>query len=210
MKKYVLLLLTVAAAMFAIVQWDFQKHRDPHDIANPDPNHTHTDFAVWIDGDRMDFSAPELMSEKEDDDSATADHAKHGHQHHDYLHLHDGVGHVIHRHKPGLSIGEFFESIRISISGTCYASFTPLADGELCGSTPFRLFVNGSEMPFTMDYVFEDLDQILITNAANDAEVARELSVMTDDACVYSERCPWRGEVPVENCIADPAIPCTE
>jgi hypothetical protein len=161
------------------------------------------------DGEQMDFSAPELMSETESGET-DADHEAHGHKHHPHLHLHDGIGHVIHRHKPGLSLREFFASLQLNIVGLCYTSFMPLSDGQLCGETPFRMFVNGTEMPLDLDYAFADLDRILMTNAATDAEIADQLQHLTDDACLYSKRCPWRGEPPAENCIADPAVPCVE
>ncbi len=184
-------------------------NRDPHAIANPDPNHTHTDFAIWMDGQRIDFSNEEFMSESEDGQTED-DHEAHGHKHHPYLHLHDDDGNVIHRHKPGLSIGDFFASIQIGIDAHCYTSSAPMADREMCGDTPFRMFVNGKEMPLNLAYVFDDLDQILFTNAVDDAEVAEQIGQMTEDACLYSQRCPWRGTPPVENCVADPKVPCVE
>ena len=204
MKKLIAL---VGILIIGFVAWGKMRPHDPYAVANPHPNHTHTDFAIWMDGERMDFSDPDLMSGTSSDET-THDEAEERHD--PYLHLHDEIGHVIHRHKPGLTIGDFFGSIQIGISGECYASFAPLEDGELCGDNPFRMFVNGEEMPVTMEYVYEDLDQILFTNADTEEEVQKELQQMTDDACLYSQRCPWRGEPPAENCIADPAIPCTE
>ena len=75
-----------------------------------------------------------------------------------------------------------------------------------------RLFVNGKELPYVDhdNYVFADGDRILITDATTDAEVRQELSLMTDDACLYSKTCPWRGAPPTEGCVADPEVPCRE
>ena len=199
--------LSIPSVILAALLLSACAARDPHDIANPDPNHTHADFAIWMDGQRMDFSAPELMSGLSSDEST---HDEDSERHDPYLHLHDGIGHVIHRHKPGLSVGDFFASIQIGIDGNCYTSFAPLADGEICGDHPFRMFINGKEVPLNLSYVFEDIDQMLFTNASEDAEVQKELQQLTDDACLYSKRCPWRGEPPAENCIADPAVPCVE
>lgn len=174
---------------------------------NPDPNHTHIDFAIWVNGERLDFSDDEFMSESETEESGD-DHEEHGHKHHPYLHLHDGNGDVLHRHKPGLALEEFFRSLQVGFDEFCYASFMPLADGQICGTTPFRMFVNGEERPLDLSYVFEDVDSILLTNAATDEDVRQQLDAMTDDACLYSRTCPWRGDPPTENCLADPEVPC--
>lgn len=167
-------------------------------VSNPDPNHTHADFVVWVNAEMLNFSADELMSGSSDTHL------------HPYLHLHDGVGHVIHRHKQDLTLKEFFDSLQVGFDEKCYGSFAPMADGFICGETPFRMFVNGKEQPFDLGYVFSDTDRILLTNTENDAEVTKELDGLTDDACIYSRTCPWRGEAPKEGCIADPAVPCLE
>ena len=203
------LLLAIVATMIALAAWAALRPQDPYAIANPDPNHTHADFAVWVNGEQMKYDGEEFMSEAEDEET-DEDHEAHGHKHHPYLHLHDGQGHVIHRHKPGISVGEFFQSLQLDFDTLCYISTMPMADGQICGETPFRMFVNGEERLLDPDYVFEDLDQILFTNAATDAQVQKELEQMTEDACLYSQRCPWKGEPPEENCIADPAVPCIE
>lgn len=177
-------------------------------VANPDPNHTHADFAVWVNGKQLDFSGPEFMSGTSEEDDP--DHTKHD----PYLHLHDGNGHVIHRHKPGLNIGMFFTSLGLDMDNGC----TPNpGSGCIRKGAPLRMFVNGS--PFLPDgetatldrhYVFHDGDQILLTDAMDDREVRHQLGLMTDDACKYSQTCPWRGKPPVENCIADPTVPCVQ
>lgn len=172
---------------------------------NPDPNHTHADFAVWMDGKQMDFSDDEFMS-------GTSDEVDPNHTKHDkYLHLHDGNGHVIHRHKPGLTLAQFFSTLNVGFSTNCFSSGVLGSDGEVCAETPFRLFVNGKEHFFAeLQYVFEDTDHILITNSADQQEVERELQLMTDDACRYSQTCPWKGKPPAENCVSDPEVPCVQ
>ena len=37
-----------------------------------------------------------------------------------YLHLHDGNGHVIHRHKPDLTLGDFFHSLGMTMTSSCF------------------------------------------------------------------------------------------
>src|SRR5438552_3152496 len=74
----------------------------PPSIAkNPDPNHTHADFAMWMNGRKWNFSAAKYMSTT-------------GHDLDEYMHMHDGNGHVVHMHKPGLPLSEFFTSLKFT------------------------------------------------------------------------------------------------
>jgi hypothetical protein len=164
---------------------------------NPDPNHTHTDFAVYMNGQKMDFSSDQFMSGAIEEDSHTDDSHKHA-----YLHLHDNIGHVLHRHKPGLTLGEFFESLQIDMTEDCFNDF--------CSTEAKRwtMIVNGQHGPLNPTYQFEDLDQILLTYGSTEEQITAQWNAMTDDSCLYSRTCPQRGDPPAENCIADPAVPC--
>ena len=157
---------------------------------NPDPNHTHADFAVWVDGQQVDFSGSEYMSGVSYDEHS---HDEESEYHHEHLHLHDEIGHVVHRHKPGLTLREFFNSLEFVFP-------EPIER--------WTMWINGEQFDFNLDYQFQDMDQILLTNSAGSAEVLHQVEQLTDDACLYSRTCPWRGDPPAENCIADPAIPC--
>ncbi len=201
----IILLIAVGAAMW-------YGHRP---AKNPDPNHTHADFAVWLDGKQLDFSGSDFMTEELTDaqlaaletQTATGSKIQVLKQ---YLHLHDGNGHVIHRHKPGLTLGDFFSTLPWSGSGYV-GNVYHLADSPV-GDQAFnvRLFVNGVENAQGSAYVFNDGDHLLITNATDPVEVKKELGLMTDDACMYSKTCPWRGPAPTESCISDPTVPCVE
>jgi len=194
---------------------------------NPDPNHAHADFAVYINNKKLDFSDPKYM-ESPPRDEAPADSTKEektsllfssalAHEEEEdsadtpaarkYIHLHDGNGHVIHRHKPELTIGDFFASIGFPMTSEC---FTLDTDEKYCNESGKRwqMFVNGTEHTYDPDYIFADLDHILLTYAATAAQLQAELAAMTDDACLYSKTCPERGTPPTENCIADAEIPC--
>ncbi len=175
-------------------------------VPNPDPNHTHADFAVWIDGRHIDFSDEKYMSGNSWNEHS---HDENQERNDEYLHLHDGVGHVIHRHKPGIPIRSFFESISFGITADCFLLDTGT---RYCENGPkhWRMFINEQEMPFDPDYVFEDMDQILLTYGSDNETIKDQLSMMTDDACIYSKTCPWRGDPPDEGCVADPIIPCVE
>ena len=186
--------------------------------ANPDPNHTHADFAVWVSGTRLDFSGDQYMSGISTDPNS---HPTEGLQ--KYLHLHDGNGHVMHRHKPGLTVGEFLASIGMSVTTQCITidqtQFAKLDSGwvsdfavtpELCNTGKFHwsMVVNGELRELDPAYAFADGDKILFSYGASDTVWQDEWTEMTDDACKYSQTCPWRGKPPTENCIADPEVPC--
>lgn len=166
---------------------------------NPDSSHTHADLAIWIEGKKVDLSDKKYMQSEESGDSAKEENP----------HLHDGVGHVIHRHKPGQSIGGFLGAIGIASTRQCVTlgKKAPACNQE---GKQWQMFVNGTERPFDPSYVFTDIDSILLTFGATAEQVQEQLRMRTDDACLYSRTCPERGEPPEENCIADPAVPCTE
>ena len=172
---------------------------------NPDPNHTHADFRVMLDGASVDFSGEAFMT-----GASTEDHTRDPSLSpmRQFLHLHDGLGHVIHRHKPGLTLQDFFDSINVGFTAECIVYRAPLDRDMRCSGSPWRMFVNGQERPFSLNFEFADADKILLTTAADQADAEREWAAMTDDACLYSRLCPERGDPPAENCVADPEIPC--
>ncbi len=171
---------------------------EPDASLNPDANHTHADFAVWFGAERLDFSKPEYMSGLSADETT---HDEPGEVHDMHLHLHDGNGDVIHRHKPGLTLGEFFASLGMTFTTDCFT----YEGREACNG---RMFINGREVPMNPGYVFQDLDHVLLSYDSDDEAVESQLSALSDEACLYSKACPWRGDPPTENCIADPEIPC--
>lgn len=179
---------------FTALFFAFAKISSAEPAVNPDPNHTHADFAVFIDGNRIDFSQEKYMSTDTD-------------PRHPYTHVHDGNGNVMHRHKPGITIGDFFSSLNISLSADCFV----LDTGErYCNdeSKQLKMFVNEQEVPVDPAYVFQDLDQILLTYGASDTEYYQQLRMLSNDACRYSQTCPERGSPPKENCVSDPTVPC--
>jgi len=191
-------------------------NRDPYQVQNPDPNHTHVDFALWIEGEKIDLSGDEFMSGLSTDEHT---HDEEGEYHHQYLHLHDGNGHVMHSHKPGQTLRTFFESLGFAFSkdGLNVCIQAP-GKSRVCEDEAMHrnwiFIVNGEKKPFLdIEYAFQDLDKVLIVLSKTDdgdehPEAWGYWEQMTDDACLYSKRCPWRGDPPTENCVADPAVPC--
>lgn len=199
---------------------------------NPDPNHTHADFAVWIFGTKLNFTNEIYMSGSSTDEGT---HPTEGVR--KYIHLHDGNDDVLHMHKPGITLGEFVASLGLEMKKDCVVldeyqmeffhetleaeSEPDFADvgmftnnpREICTNAKFQwqLFVNGEEKPFDPSYQPSDVDKILLTfndGEADETQLSAEKKAMTDEACMYSKTCPWKGAPPTENCIADPEVPC--
>lgn len=190
------------------------------DYQNPDPNHTHADFAIWVNGVQLDFTDQLYMSEAYDPNNGQEIRVDPMRK---YLHLHDNIGTVVHRHKPGLTLGEFMASIGNPMDGQCItvdeSQYASLDAGwkesfdvqpALCDNGKFRwtMVVNEQQVPFDPTYVFTDEDQVLLSYGASDTAWQEQWDSMTNEACLFSKTCPWRGVPPAENCIADPAVPC--
>jgi len=206
MKKFIV--ITLATLSLASCERQFQP--------NPDPNHTHADFALWINGEQVDFSKDEFMSGLSRDETT---HDEADERHHEYLHLHDGNGHVLHSHKPGQTLGEFLESLGVVFrkEGLNLCAEVPGMEKACEDEAMHRnwvMIVNGVQQPFfDTAYAFSDMDKILMVLPKTDdgdehPEAWGYWEQMTDDACLYSKTCPWKGDPPTENCIADPTIPC--
>lgn len=188
---------------------------------NPDPNHTHADFAVWINGTQWDFSLPKYMSEAP---KPQASHrwfvpqalAHGGHEEggvipeRKFFHFHDGNGNVIHSHKPDQKIADFFASIGWQMTNVCIETDTHERYCNAGGDKKWHMFVSGKEQDMNPHYVFTDGDQLLFSYGSTKGEMLQQIIGQTADACLYSQTCPERGEPPSESCVADPAVPCVE
>ncbi len=147
---------------------------------NPDPNHTHADFAVWINGVQLDFSQekfmshvpvavdtstssftiiPEASAHDDEPEGGSGSVAITGRE---YLHLHDMNGHVIHRHKPGLTFGDFLASLGFvfseKVAGSSNVQCLTTPDGkEYCNDADpiegfhWWVFVNGKPLGCSFD-----------------------------------------------------------
>jgi hypothetical protein len=214
MKRSLLQLIGVGiVAVSGLALWGVWSTYQP--AQNPDPNHTHADFAVWVDGKQLDFSGQAFMSGLSTDANHDSEIGNRK-----YLHLHDGVGTVIHRHKPGLLLRDFFETLGVAFrvkDGNNLCIRFPQLPEEICQDEAshvnnWGMIVNGGNSSyFDPAYVFKDEDKIMIyvgDPEPTEEDIRRAWDRMTDDACKYSKTCPWKGEPPTENCIADPTVPC--
>lgn len=154
--------------------------------------HVHADFKVIIDGKILDFAKEEFMSTAFNELNP-------------YVHLHDLDGDVIHFHDKTVSLKDFFESIGMNISNTCFF------DGkkEFCAGIEKKMlvFVNGKQIENPEEFKPVDLDKILVF-FGTETPPKEMLDSVTNKACIYSEKCPLpKGFVlPKESCSA--SKPC--
>jgi len=83
---------------------------------------------------------------------------------------------------------------------------------ELCSSdeNSLKVFVNGRrQIPF-VNYAMKDLNRILITYGPLTEDVIAQLNALTDQACIFSEKCPERGKAPEEACVGGLGTDCVQ
>ena len=157
--------------------------------------HIHANFKVILNGQPFDFSAAKYQSNNGKDLDEN-------------IHLHDGKGDLIHLHKQGVTLGEFFKSMKITFNKDC---FIDDSGKKYCnsGASTLKFFVNGNPNTRFDSYVPQDLDRILITygNEGQDV-IGQEIAGVGDDACIYSEKCPERGTPPAEKCVGGLGTGC--
>ena len=151
--------------------------------------HIHADFKVYVNGEFINFSLNKYQSDEYN-------------KKHEYVHLHSGNGDVIHYHKDGITLGEFFKTLGMVLSDNC---FTDDLNNSYCSSDEYELktFVNGEEIEDSYNYIAKDLDRILIAHIKYDEDVSKILSNVTDKACIESALCPQRGEPSESGCVSD-------
>lgn len=111
--------------------------------------HIHANFKVYIDDNIIDFSILiyQLRSKS--------------------VHVEDEIGDVIHVHKEGITIGDFFKTLDIKFNNTCI--IIPMED-PYCNTNDKKLsfYVNNIENDEFENYEIKDLDKILISYGKGD------------------------------------------
>jgi hypothetical protein len=165
------------------------------------PVHWHADFAVFIRGQRFDFSVSPYVSHEGDELSPD-------------VHIHDPRHTVVHVHREQTTWDAFFRSLGFELTDPTIAGVTPatsclkLPTGEkLCSTTTetFKFYVNGVRVDGVAASGIADLERTLISYGPETPEqvVQTQLTQVTDQACIPSELCLERR--PVD----EPPEPCT-
>ena len=145
---------------------------------NMDPNsktgvlgsqHIHADFKVYVYGKPLNFADSKYYMKSS------------------FIHLDDNqnkedASGVIHMHATGVPLWVFFKSIGMNFDKNC---ITLENKEKFCndGDKKLKFFVNGKENNKFENYVFNDLDKILISYGnENQQEIQKQLNSITDFA----------------------------
>ena len=172
----------------------------------PEPYfHEHADFALFLNGEKFDFTKGEYMSTKPCIAKASSwvpVAYAHGSDLDDAVHLHDGIGGVVHMHRENVSWHDFFESLKMDFEDTIFIDDEGNQYRE-DDNNEFRFIKNGEEVETLQDVEIRDLDRVLISYGPKDraySELLVEYGQITNDACYYSDACLHRGSAPLESC----------
>lgn len=182
-------------AFKAIVNGEIAKNLPPENSA---PVHLHFDIKLSVVGETVDFSQSKYQSDEE------------GKELDDKVHVHNGNGKIGHVHASGVTLGYFLNTLKFKLDNECLE----IDDGgKFCkkDTNILTVFVNGKEINNFSQYVFKDLDKILVYYGSNEeALIQKELLSVSDEACIYSEKCPERGTPPEEKCVGGLGTDCQE
>lgn len=108
------------------------------------------------------------------------------------IHSHKDTEEVIHKHKTGVTLGQLIDSWKANLP------------------SEVSWYVNGKKQTDNWrGYEFKDIDRIIMSFSSTTAEISdKQLSEVTDRACIYSEKCPERGKPPTENCVGGLGTDC--
>jgi len=142
--------------------------------------HIHADWKIYIDGKALDFSDKSHMERMRNNMPVSS-----------FIHVDSGApapektGDVIHMHATGIPLWIFFKSIGMDFDKNC---ITLENKEKFCNDSNKKLqfFVNGKESNEFENYVFNDLDKILISYGdESEDEVKNQLAEITDFAKLH-------------------------
>jgi len=153
-------------------------------FAAPDPaTHYHANFAVFVEGERLDLSADRYM---EDVGACALEPAAVAPR--ERVHMHANEDHVIHVHHPGVSWGHFFQNLGMSLG----SDYLVLDDGRMLASDSagtLKFVLNGRPLGGLAGETIRSGDRALISfGRASAAEVLdTQYPRVAADAEAYNE-----------------------
>ena len=142
--------------------------------------HIHADWKIYINGKALDLSDKSHMERMRSNLPVSS-----------FIHVDsdapapEKTGDVIHMHAKGVPLWIFFDSIGMDLNKDC---ITLENKEKFCndGNKKLKFFVNGKESNEFENYVFKELDKLLISygNENND-EIKKQLESITDFAKIH-------------------------
>ena len=159
--KRLMLIIPALAALIAVTAYAlsvYSSHITPNNPAYGvlGSAHVHAAFAVKLNGTKLDFSDNKYQVKSR------------------FMHVENGDGDTLHRHATGVPIAEFFKSIKMNVTDSC---FTNDNGTKFCsnGKENLEFYVNGNKTKSIADYVFNDDDRILIVYGDSPIQVKQDL-----------------------------------
>ena len=142
--------------------------------------HIHADWKVYIYGKTLDFSDKSHMERMRNNLQVSS-----------FIHVDSGAplpektGDILHMHATGISLWIFFKSIGMDFNKDC---ITLENKEKFCNkeNKKLKFYVNGQENSEFENYVFNDLDKILISYGdESEEEIKNQLASITDFAKIH-------------------------
>lgn len=144
-------------------------------IAQPEEVHYHSNFAVYINGEREEFVLPTYYEEVAACTTAYHDNPK------GRVHMHGEINDVIHVHDARVTYGNFFNNIGWGIGKNYLATIdkTYVVDEE----NKLTFILNGEEIDSITNRVIGNLDKLLVSyGIESDEEVQRQFETVANTA----------------------------
>jgi hypothetical protein len=159
--KRLMLIIPAVAALIAVTAYAlsvYSSHITPNNPAYGvlGSAHVHAAFAVKLNGTKLDFSDNKYQVKSR------------------FMHVENGDGNTLHRHATGVPVAEFFKSIKMNVTDSC---FTNDNGTKYCsnGKENLEFYVNGNKTKSIADYVFNDDDRILVVYGDSPIQVKQDL-----------------------------------
>jgi hypothetical protein len=159
--KRLMLIIPAVAALIAVTAYAlsvYSSHVTPNNPAYGvlGSAHVHAAFAVKLNGTKLDFSDNKYQVKSR------------------FMHVENGDGNTLHRHATGVPVAEFFKSIKMNVTDSCFRNDNGT---KYCsnGKQNLEFYVNGNKTKSIADYVFNDDDRILVVYGDSPIQVKQDL-----------------------------------
>lgn len=148
----------------------------------PPATHHHANFAVYLNGERLDLSGDQYMEEVAACYAAEEGEIAPEHR----AHMHENVGDVVHVHHPGVTWGHFFENLGFAVGPDYFFTGTErYFDGE---EGTLRIVVNGFLVEDVSNRPIQSQDRLLISfgNESSDTMMGAEFESVPSTAAEFN------------------------